>query len=538
MTVPADGTSEATPRWAWVAAAGLLLLHATCGWLARTAGVTHSNDDALYVLLAEQLQHLSYREVFHVGAPWHGQYPPGWPALLALTLELSGGKLEPAFALVALLSTAGLALFFDAARRVVPAPIALAALAGASLNTLVVNYAGRLMSEAAFLFWTALALWTAVRRARSGRNGWLTDTAVLAATLTRMIGVVLVAGAIAARVLERRWRQAAVLAAAASVLVGGWVLWSVAAPEKVVGRSYVADAALIAADTPGTGPLVRIKSAALRAAELLAMTIPRIVAFPKFEGTLTDNIAWLILVVAAGGTGLLWLWGRWRLLVLYLVGYTVLLCFWPWAPRRFWGPVQPFILLAILTGTWVLVRRMWERGAVVAALLVAGIVLAEGVPGTIANVARGLRCDRRDPWNSEACYDPDQRSFFAAVRHARDSLPTGAIYLVEREAAFAYHTGRRVLHAERMLAVPDSVFHIALAERGVEYVLLGRLTDVEVNRLSAKLASACEHFEVEASFPPHTLLLRLKSAMDPAEPNACAAIGNYRRTTPRRDWSN
>lgn len=538
MTDADAGTRTETPRWAWLAAAGLLLVHATCGWLARTPGVTHSNDDALYVLLGDQLRHLSYRETFHVGAPFHGQYPPGWPALLALVSAVSGDRLEAAFVLVMLLSTAGLALFFDAARRLVPAPLALAGLAGAAVNTLVVNYAGRVMSEAAYLFWTSLALWSVVGVTRSGRKPWLTGAAAIAATLTRMIGVTLVGGVILDWLLERRWRRAAVLAAAAGTFVGAWLVWSALAPEPVAGRSYVADAALVATDAPGPGPVRRLQSAAARAAELVTMTIPRVIAFPKVEGTVVDNLAWLILLVVGGGVGLGWLWVRWRPLVLYLLAYTTLLCFWPWAPRRFWIPVQPFILLAVLTGTWVLVGRVWRRGALVVPLVVLLIVLAEAVPGTAANVARGLRCDRSDPWNSAACYDPDQRAFFAAARYARDSLPAGAIYLVEREAAFGYHTGRRVVHAERVLAVPDTLFETALAERGIEYVLLGRLTDVEVGRLSRKLLATCERFEVRASFPPHTLLLRLKRAAEPAEPNACEAVQRYRERTPRRDWSN
>jgi len=531
-------TQAPTPGWAWLLAGGLLLLHATCGWLARTPGVTHSNDDALYVLLGEQLRHRSYRESFHVGAPFHGQYPPGWPALLALTSAVSGDRLEVAFALVMLLSTAGLALFFDAARRLVPAPLALAALAGAAVNTLVVNYAGRMMSEAAYLFWTALALWSAVRNADSRRQSWLTGGAALAATLTRMIGVTLVGGVILAWLLERRWRRALVLAVLAGVVVGGWLVWSARAPEKVAGRSYVADAALVATDQQGTGPVARVRSVVTRATELVTMTIPRVLAFPKFEGTLVDNVAWLVLIVGGGGAGLLWLWGKWRLLVLYLLGYGALLCLWPWAPRRFWIPVQPFVLLAILGGTWAVAHRVWRRGAMVAPLLVTALVLAEAIPGTAANVARGLRCDRSDPWHSEACYDPDQRSFFAAATYARDSLPAAAIYLVEREAAFAYHSGRRVVHAERLLEVPDSLFRTVLAERGVSYVLLGRLTDVEVGRLSKKLLATCEHFVVQASFPPHTLLLRLVQADGGTEPNACEAVQRYRATTPTRNWSN
>src|SRR5512140_1841354 len=137
------GASSPVPRWPWAVAGAVIVLYAVLAWQSRTAGVTHSNDDALYMLLGRELGHLSYRETFRIGSPMHGQYPPAWPALIALSNLVTGGSEQAAFALAMLLSTIGLLAFFDTARRLLPTWLALATLAAVAVNPFLISYAGR-----------------------------------------------------------------------------------------------------------------------------------------------------------------------------------------------------------------------------------------------------------------------------------------------------------------------------------------------------------------------------------------------------------
>ncbi|MBK8646290.1 MAG: hypothetical protein IPN16_07100 [Gemmatimonadetes bacterium] len=88
-----------------------------------------------------------------------------WPALLGLTQLLTGGSETARFLLVTVLMTAALALFFDLCRRLLPQWLAVVVLLGAACNPFTINFGGRVMSEAAFLFWSMLCLW-ALQRAR------------------------------------------------------------------------------------------------------------------------------------------------------------------------------------------------------------------------------------------------------------------------------------------------------------------------------------------------------------------------------------
>ena len=534
-----ERSEAALPRWAWAAAGLILLLHALLAWQTRTAGVTHSNDDALYALLGESLEQFSYREAFRVGTPLHGQYPPAWPALIAITNLVSGHREAALFGLTALLSTAGMLLFFDVARRLLPVGLALGVLAAAALNPYTVSFGGRLMSEAAYWFWTALTIWALAESKENRRFLALAAVAALLAAFTRSIGVTLVGGVLVAWALERRWRPLAVLAVLAVVLLGAWMAYTVHAHEDVVGRSYLADAGdylerIGQSDSPGA-PLAQLL--AMRIREQLVGAIPAMLPLPRFKGTLADNLLWLAVSAGFGLAGVLSLRRRLGGMAFYLILYYGLLSVWPFAPRRFFIPIQPLVVLTLVIGALAVagVRRP-RLGAGVASLLLAAI-LAAAVPQTLRGVRNMADCDRDAPWTSQACYGPDQQSFFAAVTFARDSLPPDAVFLVEREAAFAYHTGRRVEHAQIPLGFTDEEFLSFLDDRGLDYVLVTHLTDVELQRLAKKLLATCRRFELVRRFPPYARLYRFLPALAPAGADACSDLSDYVATTPSRGWT-
>ena len=530
------GSGGDFPRWAWGLALALLLLHAVLAWQTRTAGVTHSNDDALYALLGKQIEHLSYRESFRVGAPLHGQYPPGWPALIAIANLASGHREGAAFALAMLLSTAALLLFFDVARRLLPAGLAVGVLAAAALNPSEVAFGGRLMSEAAYWFWTSLTIWAMVRSKDSSRFLALAGGAALVAAFTRSIGVTLVGALLVTWALERRWRAVGWLGGLSALLVGGWMIYTVQTHEAVVGRSYMADAGHFVQRVTGEGSQGSqvVSMIANRIREQVVGVIPAMMPLPRFNGTVLDNLLWLVVAVGCGLGGALALRRRLPALVLYLVFYYGLLAIWPWAPRRFFIPIQPLVVLVLVLGAVSLAGRRREQlgwGAA-GALLVA--VLSIALPQTLRAAREMRQCDRGHPWTSSFCYDADQRSFFAAVTFARDSLPPDARFLVEREASFAYHTKRIVQHAQVATGFSGPEFLRYLTDKGIEYVVLTRLVNVELQTMAPKLRDACTRFEVVRHFPPYGRLYRLLPTDAPAGRNACADLNYFVTTTPLR----
>ncbi|MBK6843383.1 MAG: glycosyltransferase family 39 protein [Gemmatimonadetes bacterium] len=506
---------------------------ATLAWVTRTPGVTHSNDDALYMLLGDQLTHFSYRELFKVGAPRHGQYPPLWPALLGLTQLLTGGSETARFLLVTVLMTAALALFFDLCRRLLPQWLAVVVLLGAACNPFTINFGGRVMSEAAFLFWSMLCLW-ALQRARghetSRRFLRLAAGAALAAALTRTIGLTLLAGVICAWLLERRWRPAFTLSGVTAVFVGGWLAWTLLHHEGVAGRSYVADAAQVTQDrSVGLGtssPVVAMaRKVALRVRLQLTDLVPSGLV-PHRRGDSLDNVVWLAVTLLLGAFGAA---AYWRLLpsaILYVVFYCGLLSVWPWAPRRFFVPLQPIVLLGFVLGVLEL-KRIWRPmaryGQLVAAALVA-VVLSASVPQVFANARQGLAMRSGGALDVPCLLQRRSARLLWCGRLCARLAPRTARFLVEREAAFAYHTRRIVQHAQAPLHLSDPDFRAYLAKAHIEYIVLSRLTESEVLGVAPKLLSNCEYLAPVRRFAPTGRIYRVLSVSAPAFENACADL--------------
>jgi len=225
----------------WVGGAGLLVLHAVLAWYLTTPGVGTGNDDAVYLLLARSLREWGYADLFYVGTPAQAQYPPGYPAFLAL-LGAIGGE-QPAVFVAAniLLSVTGLALVFDVVRRHDPL-VALLGLVFLAIDPLLLELAGAFRSEPLFMALTAGSLWLLAHPGPGRRaEGWAVAAAI-AAALTRSVGVALLAGIGLSWLARRRWRAVAGLGLAAGLTVGSWLAWTVIAPRQGPGRSYVADA--------------------------------------------------------------------------------------------------------------------------------------------------------------------------------------------------------------------------------------------------------------------------------------------------------
>lgn len=500
-------TAGPTPRWAWGAAAVLLALFAALAWVSRVPGVTHSNDDAIYVMLSQALRAGSYREIYHVGTPYHTQYPPGWPAVLAVVGWLSGDRIQASLAVATLLVTVGLALYFDAVRRRWPAWLAVLLLGYVAVSPNALRMGGRLMSEAAFFCCSMLALWSLAVAEPSRRRQVLATAASILAAFMRSAGITVIAALFLWHVVRRQWRAAALHAAVAAATFGPWLVWTFVGPRQVIGRSYAADLAGFYG-RPEHQPFRELARRLIRIPfGDLARTLPFL---PPPNDTRLDNLLWAAVLLGLGGAGLVVLWRRWRVVPFYFACYAGLLLTFTWAPRRFLFPLLPLVLLLLASGALAVWRRFGRVAGMAAMLALFVPVTIQTVAETRLVVEPGLACNRADPWHSDGCYTPEQQAFFSAAVFVRDSLPADATILVEREASLAYHTGRRVLHAELGMSLPDSVMLPELRRLGVTHVLMGRLTGVERDVMPRRLLSSCAGLEPLRDFEPGTHLLAIR----------------------------
>jgi hypothetical protein len=144
----------------------------------------------------------------------------------------------------------GLACLFDVVRRRWSTEIAFLATAAAAVNPVLLVNAGSITSETLFTTLTLASLRAAERadparerrQAAAPRDAVWAGAFAVAAALTRSAGVTLVAALGVHWLYRRRYRWVLALGVAASVSVGAWLAWTVAAPSRQVRRSYVDDA--------------------------------------------------------------------------------------------------------------------------------------------------------------------------------------------------------------------------------------------------------------------------------------------------------
>jgi hypothetical protein len=306
-------------------------------------GVYH--DDGVYLATARSLSEGNgYRLIDLPGSPPQTKYPPVYPLLLSMVWAL-----WPAFPdnLVALklvtlccqafaISAAYLFMVrFQYASR--SASFAASLVAGTALST--GYFATQTLSEPLFAALVAIALWRAENLSRmplDPARDFRAGLVLALPFLTRTLGA---AGLlVAVWHLYRSGRLTPWIAAGAGLVVGGWAAWVFAAPRLMQGAvpDYYS-----AANYFGWWGEASWEVLLLNALWLAMMT-----AHLPAEGV-GRSLPWPALFV--GGV-LIWLAvvrGRQhgRLLSQTLVGYGILILFWPWPPARFLIPLLPFLVL-------------------------------------------------------------------------------------------------------------------------------------------------------------------------------------------------
>jgi hypothetical protein len=527
--IPGAGATPTGSRWTGLerlTVALLLALHASLAFVQRAPAVTTGHDDALYLLLAREVAHGSYRDRHLPGAPWHRQYPPGYPALLAAGRTVLGQEPGRLALLGIACSTAALLVVYVSARAVAPVQVAMATLVLSSINPFLVAQAGRIASESLFMLLVALALWLLLPFGRAGARAWIPT---VAAAFTRSAGLPFAGALVVHEVIGRRWRRAALAIVLALVPAAAWAAFSLGRADDAVVSSYASDVERLAgARQESTGVVQReglpesaVARSVLNAVLYVQSNVPTLLPVPALAGTRVDNAVWLVAIVACMAAGLWWLRRRWSALPLFLAAYGALLVVWPWTVGRFALPVLPQLLLLFLLGAWVLASRALVRPLLV--WLVPAVLI--GVTASIETVATSRAasaCDRSAPHDSPACFSSAQRDLFAAARVLAQD-PTGGRVLTAKAGTVALLSGRPVLPSTSFLELPAAAAGSIGDQLGVRAVLIGHLHETD-SEMAERLLPHCRRLREWRRFPDGALLFRFDVADAATDPAACRVL--------------
>ena len=422
-------TASSAPSWSRpsLGVLGLVLvLGCVVAWCARAAVLTIGGDDTTYLTLAQSLRTGHYRDEFLVGMPPHAQYPPGYPLWLALIRLVAGPALDAAIGANILLVALTALLAADAVRRLGAPRLGVVVAAMVVFNPHLMMLASELRSEILFVALSAVALWASLRAVASDHRGaaLVACAAAVASFLTRTVGIAVIPAVIAALLISRQWRRAAVGAAVAGVVTVGWFQYTAWAASQSIGHSYANDLARLAAPNAVTDvarrALVNLEYYFVRLAAV-PFGLPDLPNQPLDNGILGGL---LLVLMAVGGWSLR---RRWPALPLYAAMSLGVLLLFPWAFTRFVTALYPWLAIFALMGWWHLLGRA-TRGRGERAAMVFGLVVASWAVVSQVKAARLARlCRATEPYADPRCYDPETRGVIAAIRFVAESLPANAI---------------------------------------------------------------------------------------------------------------
>ena len=528
MTAPSPAAPAyfRTNAGQWTIAAVFLAVFVALAWLQRVPSVTTANDDATYILLSRSLREGGYNSIHLVGAPVHTKYPPVFPALLAGVSTIASESINAFAAMNIALSVAALALVFATAKRLLPPSVALGALAMGASNPFLQGTSGTVMSEPAFLALIALTVWTLSRMPLTPRNIVLACVCVSLAALTRTVGATLVLAVIALLLLERRWRSAAVYGGLITLGIVATSLWLKSRAMPELAADYITDA-ITTGNQASPNPVAMVAGRVVENAPQYAGTLLWVLSFPAIGGTIADNLLWLVVTCIALATGLLVLWGRWRIVPVFALIYGALILAWPWVIGRFLIPVLPLLAVAFLAGVHTLVERWGSRAASTAVIALVAIIAITGLSRAATKIATRSQCERQHAMLSPSCFNADQLSFFAAARYVGDQTPPSAIVMSGNEGTFFYLANRRLVPVDSINARPPDGAADFLLRENVSYAVVNHVSFEDLP-LSERLLSACAHLEPAAEFPPRTTVFRVMPS-PVAESRACEILRDFRR---------
>ncbi|HKY59736.1 MAG TPA: glycosyltransferase family 39 protein [Gemmatimonadota bacterium] len=482
-------------------------------------------DNVAYYALARALATgRGYVDLMSPATPPETLYPPGFPLLLVPFYWLGGGsmfvlKLE---SLVA--AAAALWATWKLGREALAVPdwAAAAAVWLVGLAPVFLLYTRYVLSDMSY---TAAAMVTLVlfqRAARSdaaeegegdrwGDRWWILASlvAVLAFGI-RTAGVALLGAALLWAAWRRRWRRAAIVAAAIGLAVVPWFVWTSQRPPETGG--YFEQVRVSDRLDPESPPM-RIGQYTRRAAGNLAIytvrDLPQLF-WPVTPPPLGVMVFGVIVGVALTIMGAVHLVRRrgvtvWDLFGLLSLGVILV---WPWTGDRFFLTLVPLVWLVMLVGLDAASRFLTGRSAPArwtATLLI--VVLAVGAARQVPDAWESTRA-----WldgDELAGYDPFWQDYFEAARwigdHAPDAVITG------RKPTFAwYWSGGRPSLVYPFHGDPHRTWAF-LRENGITHILMDPATRAY---LAPALAPHADLLEVVHA-APHRAVLVVRLAPGP-----------------------
>jgi hypothetical protein len=475
--------------------------------------ISFAGDNASYFNLGTALSDgAGYTNIFSPTPAPATHFPPGYPAIIAgaMTLfsaDVAGIKLLNYFFLAAAL----LLVFFLSRHLLKSTQLAIITTVLCIFNPASLEFAGQMMSEIPFLFFTMLALWSFVKsennEAKFYANPWfwIMVFSVVISLYIRSIGIALFGGIAAVYVSRLRF----IPMLSFCILVVGMILPWQLRNTGLGGNSYLNQLVMLNPLKPEAG-YAGLGDWATRIGanfeRYVTLDIPAaIFPFGQYEYSEDSTpLQWIsgFLILWLAVFGLLQLKHGKRIFVVYFAATFFILLLWPpvWYGPRFLLPLVPIILLGMCRGVGALIEfvqtRMKWSSKVWQAYLPLGLLLLM-LPGIF-----------HLNWESRQPYPKQQAHFIKIAELTQLNTPENTVVITRKPALFYLFSKRKSLNYKYTLDYDEQLDFFR--DNNVSYVLHDNLGYRSIGRYLTPALKANEHyFSVELILSdPETILFK------------------------------
>ena len=440
MTAVALAATPSRTRIGWIMPALAATLAAVGVWWAVVpylVGVFH--DDGIYVLLARSIAEGQGFHYSHLpGAPAATHYPPLYPLALAAVWKLvpafpaNVGALLRLNVLFAGLAAAGWWAF--ATKRLAWNDAgALVSAVAVAMSTPMLTLSSALLSETMFiaLVWPVLIFAERAVTERATRTLALLGVATGALMLVRTHAIALLAAIILLLLVDRRLRDALVVAASATAIQLPWFIWTAIAAPHVAAPlegSYGSYAGWFFTGVREGGASFLLGTVRANTREIAQLLRDRFTT--GFSPAFDTCVALLVVVfLAYGATQFA---HRARVTLGFCIGYVIIVLVWPYSPWRFMYAMWPVFALLILEG----VRVAWSHSARLRPVIALGATAA-----LLAFLRTELHSYATRGWRAPSRQATAQLA--PMLRWIEANTTSGDIVLTEGEQVVALYAGRK-----------------------------------------------------------------------------------------------
>lgn len=430
-------------------------------------------DNAAYLSLGTALlDRHAYVTLYDPAAPPHTQYPPVFPAVLAVAMAAGLSPWVQLKVVMSVFSALAIAFTYLWIRRRRRPALALGVTALVALSPGVLEQGHWILSDVPFWCFTMLALWGFERLPKGMRAHYaVAVVAAVAAYFTRSAGLPLAIAVGAWFALRRSWRQ---LAGFAAVLVPLALLWWLRA-RQYGGIDYVNQFWFVnpyAPDLGRIGVMDLFDRMVENSSKYARIHLPILLVGQASAPALAASLA----VIGFGVYGWARRVRRPGVAELFLPLYLGLLLIWPavWSGERFLLPVLPVVLCFAGDGLVRAVAAIRRQVGFAASAAATGLIALLALPQLArAGLASGDCMIEYRMGDRYACLHPAWRDFFGVAEWARTELPADAV-VISRKPSLFWAIAGLPSRSYPLSPDPDELIRTA-RDAGARYIVLDHL---------------------------------------------------------------